>query len=118
MKIEIERILVALGSVLLLSGCITHEETVYRDVDRNKVEFASDTAARIFYEALSKPPPGGTPTESKTEVDVPVVFHHKRKVVAGPNVRFNEAVAECDTDRDGKITEFEAKVFAEHREKQ
>jgi len=35
----------------------------------------------------------------------------------GQNVVFNDAVACCDTNQDGKITEFEAEVFADNRVK-
>lgn len=109
-------ILVAACGVAL-GGCITHEETVYRDVERVKVEFENDTAARVFYEALSKAPASRRREESRTEVNIPVVFEHKRKVVMGDNAAFNEAVTACDTNRDGRITEHEARIFAEQREK-
>ena len=94
-----------------LAGCITHESTVVRDVARTKIEFENDAAARIFYETLSRMPTQ-TRAESTTEVDIPVVFEHKRHVVTGPNTAFNRAVAECDTNQDGKITEQEAHLFA------
>ena len=100
---------------LLLAGCITHEETVYRDTERTRIEFENDTAARVFYEALSKPSNRDGRTESKTEVDLPFVLHDKRKVVSGPNAAFNKAVALCDSNQDGKITEQEARIFAENR---
>jgi hypothetical protein len=32
--------------------------------------------------------------------------------VAGPNVKFNAAVAICDSNKDGKITEVEARIYA------
>ncbi|MHB8523350.1 MAG: hypothetical protein ACYDH9_21705 [Limisphaerales bacterium] len=102
---------------LALPGCITHEETVYRDVERAKVEFENDTAARVFYEALSKAPASRRRVESRTEVNIPVVFEHRRRVVMGDNAAFNEAVSACDTNRDGRITEPEARIFAARREK-
>ncbi len=101
-----------LGSGLIFSGCITHEETVYHDVPRVKVEFQDDTAARIFYETLSKSPKHRDQQESKTEVDIPVVFSHKTRVLRGENALYNEAVAYCDTNKDGLITEQEARIFA------
>ena len=45
---------------LLLSGCITHKSVVYQDVERVKVEFESDAAARLFYETLSRNTPSPT----------------------------------------------------------
>ena len=40
------------------------------------------------------------------------MFEHSIKTVRGPNTAFNEAVARADTNRDGKITETEANIFA------
>ena len=107
-------LLLALGG-LLLPGCISHEETVYRDTTRVKVEFENDAAARLFYETLSRAPDHHSRTESKTEVSIPVVFDHKQKVVDGTSRKFNEAVAICDSNKDGRITELEAKIYAEQK---
>jgi hypothetical protein len=101
---------VLVGSI----GCISHEETVYRDVERAKVEFETEKAARVFYEALSKMP-SDERGEKETEVSLPIVFHHRKREVTGQNVRFNHAVERCDTNRDGVITEKEAAIFAESR---
>lgn len=98
-----------------LCGCISNDQTVYRDVERTKVEFENETAARIFYETLSKRVALNTKQESTTEVCIPVVFSHKRHVISGNNVAFNEAVKQCDTNQDGKVTELEARIFAEQR---
>jgi hypothetical protein len=113
MNLRILTSMIGAGTAVLLSGCITHEETVYRDVPRTTVVFENDRAARIFYEALNEHR-GNDRTESRTEVDLPLVFHDKRKVVAGPNVAFNKAVEQCDTSRDGRVTEQEAQIFAEN----
>lgn len=93
-------------------GCIHTHETVINDVSRAPVEFENDAAARSFYEALSRMPNGGQRQESKTEVSIPIVFEHERKVVRGPNQAFNEAVSRCDTNRDGRITESESRIFS------
>lgn len=97
----------------LTTGCIHTHETVIHDDSRIPVSFENDTAARDFYEALSRLPNGGQRQESKTEVSIPIVFEHERRVVRGPNQAFNEAVNRCDTNRDGKITEQEARIFAD-----
>lgn len=102
----------AATTALLVSGCISHEETVYRDEPRAKVEFENDTAGRLFYETLSKSPKDGRHSESSTEVSLPIIFEHKQKVVGGENVAFNDAVRRCDTNADGRITEQEARIFA------
>jgi hypothetical protein len=98
-------------SAALVSGCIHTHETVINDVSRTAVEFENDAAARDFYEAISRLPNGGQQQESKTEISIPIVFEHERKVVRGPNQAFNQAVNRCDTNRDGKISEAEARIF-------
>jgi hypothetical protein len=104
-------------TALLTSGCISTERTEYREVERVKVEFESDAAGRAFYEGLAKLQSRRNRTESKTDISIPVVFEHRHRVVEGENVAFNEAVHKCDTNGDGKITETEARIFAEHMAK-
>ncbi len=101
------------ASAVLACGCISHNETVTRDVSRRKVEFENDTAGRMFYEALSQISNSGTKSEKTSEFEIPVILDYKRHVVTGPNAAFNDAVDRCDTNKDGKITETEAKIFAE-----
>jgi hypothetical protein len=100
-------------SAMLGCGCISHNETVTRDVARRKVEFENDAAGRVFYEALSRIPNSGSKSEKTSEFEIPVVLDYKRHVVTGPNAAFNDAVERCDTNKDGRITETEAKIFAE-----
>ncbi|HZV34195.1 MAG TPA: hypothetical protein VFB72_06415 [Verrucomicrobiae bacterium] len=116
MKKASKRMVTALACALVLCGCIEQNETVYHNPDRVKVEFENETAARIFYETLSKYPGPANKRESNTSVEIPVIFEHHSKVVEGENVAFNEAVHQCDSNQDGKITELEAKIFAEARE--
>jgi hypothetical protein len=111
------RMLLGAGLIAAAAGCIHHEETIYQDVERTRVEFENDAAARVFYETLSKARPA-TGAEVDTQVSLPIVFNHKRKVRSGPNVAFNKAVAECDTNRDGIITQLEADIFAEQQARQ
>ncbi len=107
--------LVAIAAgTLVLAGCITHESTVVRDTERTKIEFENDTAARIFYEALSKAPAKDNRNESTTKFEIPIVFEHRRHIVTGSNAAFNRAVEICDSNKDGLITEQEARIFAEH----
>lgn len=113
MKPPIVTSLLCGAGLVLSSGCIHHRETVYRDVERARVEFENDTAARIFYETLESQP-NRSRGESNTEVKLPLVFEHERKVVSGRNSAFNDAVAACDTNKDGRVTEVEARIFAEH----
>ena len=103
------------GLGLLTIGCTTHNETVYQDVERVKVEFESDAAARLFYETLSKRSGSMQHSESTTHVELPIIFSHERKVLQGKNGEFNQAVAMCDSNKDGRITELEARVFANQK---
>lgn len=107
------RYLLPLSLLPLLTGCIHTHETVVKDDTRVPVTFESDAAARVFYEALSRQPNGGQKQESRTQVSIPIVFDHERKVVTGPNRAFNEAVGRCDTNRDGVISETEARIYAD-----
>ncbi len=116
-RLLIKPMLCAAGAALALfaagTGCISTEQTEYRDEPRVKVEFENETAGRLFYESLSKMHSGGSRTESRTEISIPIVFDHKQHVVTGDNTRFNEAVRRCDTNGDGRITEQEARIFAD-----
>ena len=94
------------------AGCIHPQETVSKDEPRVAVEFETEAAGRLFYETLSKIPGSGSRRENSTSIEIPVVFEHTTKTVRGPNTAFNEAVARTDTNRDHKITETEAKIFA------
>jgi hypothetical protein len=111
---------IALATVGLLgSGCIstviTHSSTLQEDEPRAKVEFESDGAARLFYETLNNHCPAKNKSESMTRVKIPIIFTNERRVVSGPNRKFNAAVAACDLNKDGKITELEAKIYANQR---
>ncbi|HTI99412.1 MAG TPA: hypothetical protein VL527_11065 [Dongiaceae bacterium] len=101
-----------LGLALALTGCITHRSVVYQDVERTKISFESDAAARLFYETLNKNGSSSEHSESTTSISIPIVFEHEQKVVPGRNVEFNEAVAICDSNHDGIITEQEARIYA------
>lgn len=112
MKKTARALILASFGCLAVTGCITHQETIVRDGERTKVEFENESAARIFYETLSKLP-ASSKAESTTSVEIPVIFETHQHIVTGPNTAFNEAVAGCDTNKDGKITELEAKIFAD-----
>jgi len=119
MNLKIGTCLLLGALTLLSSGCIgplfSRNTRVYKDAQRTRVEFESDAAARLFYETLSKFPVTPKRSESTTSVHIPILYSHTRTVVPGRNLEFNEAVAACDTNGDGIITEVEAKIFANQR---
>ena len=115
MKSKIGNWIGLVAASALLTGCVSHKSVVYQDVERTKVEFESDGAARLFYETLSKKSAHQNHSESTTTLAIPIVFQSERKVVPGRNVEFNQAVAACDTNQDGKITELEARIYANQR---
>ena len=94
-----------------LTGCISSHETVYTDAPRTKISFASDKAGSVFYETLARNRESRPRTEKRTEVNL-ILIDVEQRTVAGPNHLFNEAVAFCDTDSDGVITETEAEIFS------
>ncbi|EEF58411.1 hypothetical protein [Pedosphaera parvula] len=117
MKIKFGSYLTATVFLIACCGCINHDSTVYTNPDRVKVAFENESAGRIFYETLSKTSPTPNRRESNTSIEIPVVFSHHSHVVEGENVAFNNAVKQCDTNQDGIITETEARIFAEQRQK-
>jgi len=114
MKIHSAKWIATAAAGFALCGCIHTSETVYRNPERVKVEFENDAAARMFYETLSKMKPDSTRRETDTTIRIPVIFRSERHEVEGENVAFNDAVKDCDTNQDGKITETEARIFQEH----
>ncbi len=92
------------------SGCISSSTTSYNDVERTKVNFASERAGRLFYETISKIP-ADRREESRNSVSL-ILINFERKTITGPNRKFNETVERCDTNRDGTITDEEAQIFA------
>lgn len=70
----------------------------------------------MFCEALSKTRLSRA-SEPRTDVSIPIVFEAKHREVAGPSIAFNDAVARCGTNRAGRITELEAKIFARNSSK-
>jgi hypothetical protein len=95
-----------------LTACLSTKETVYRDVERVKITFESDAAARTFYEAFTQSPESRQRNEKTTTFNIPVILHAQRTEKDSENAAFNAAVRRCDTNADGRITEAEARLYA------
>ena len=98
-------------ALLAGAGCVSYQETKTPDVMRTQAAFASDKAARLFYEAFTAAGDAGRKTERET-CTLLFFTYTKTGTVPGPNALFNEAVRFCDTNADGQITEVEAEIFA------
>jgi len=109
----LNRSLLLLLSFALLAGagCVSYQETKMPDVMRTQVAFASDKAARLFYEAFTAASDVGRKAERET-CTLLFFTYTKTGTVPAMNAWFNEAVRVCDTNGDGQITEGEAEVFA------
>ncbi len=109
--------LLGVAVMSVFAGCISSKETVYRETERVKIEFENDAAARIFYEAYSKQRPPQQRNEKTTSFEIPVILSVKRTETDSGNALFNDAVRHTDTNGDGKITEQEARIYAEQVER-
>jgi len=98
-------------ALLASAGCVSYQETKSPDVPRTPVAFASDRAARLFYEAFTAAGDVGRKTERET-CTLLFFTYTKTGTAPEPNARFNEAVRVCDTNGDRQITEAEAEIFA------
>ncbi len=112
MKSSLRRTAALVALATSLTACISTKETIYRDVERVKIEFENDAAARIFYEAFTKSPESRQLNEKTTTFNIPVLIHSQRTEKDSENAAFNSAVRRCDTNADGKITEAEARIYA------
>jgi hypothetical protein len=99
--------LIALFS-LTASGCVTR--SVVKDEARQQVRFASAEAAQAFYEtylAVYYPPRAGD------SVALAVTMPYRQERHSTDNVFFNAAVRSADSNRDGVISEDEARAYGE-----
>jgi hypothetical protein len=99
------------------AGCISTNKTVRREEPRMPVEFENDTAGRLFYESLSHLRGHRGTSESHSHVSLPIIFDHQTTTIEGESLLFNEAVRQCDSNHDGKVTELEARIFSEQHPK-
>jgi hypothetical protein len=112
MNMPNKSLLILLSFALLAgAGCVSYQETKSPDVLRTQVAFASDRAARLFYEAFTAA--GGVGRKTERETCTLLFFTYTKTGTApGPNALFNEAVQVCDANGDRQITEAEAELFA------
>lgn len=85
-----------------------------RNAPRSSVRFASPAAAQTFYEAyIAKNYTRAMGAGSYVALGVPVQLPYEHKEYPTDNIYFNAAVAAADTDRDGTISQDEARGYGE-----
>lgn len=93
-------------------GCVT--TGIARNEPRSSIRFADPAAAQVFYDAyITKNYSRAMGTGSYFEVGVPAQLPYEHKEYPTDNVYFNAAVAAADTDRDGMISQDEARHYSE-----
>jgi hypothetical protein len=105
----------ALLAVPFLSGCITlfSKTEVVRDSEtKQPVSFDSPEARDVFESALKE----RQGVVSATYVGGPFVTLYSRAKVLSEAAKFNDCMRACDQNRDGVITETEARTFAQVKE--
>lgn len=109
------RLAFALLLLPFVSGCITlfsKTEVVRSQEDRRPVTFDTPEANQIFHEAVAE----RSGYVGGAYVGGPFVTLYHRAKLLSENAKFNDGVTRADTNRDGVITEFEARTFATRRE--
>ena len=109
------RLAFALLALPFLSGCITlfsKTEVVRESETQQPVSFDSPEARDVF-ETVLKERQG---VVSATYLGGPFVTLYSRAKVLSEAAKFNDCVRACDSDRDGVITEVEARTFAQRKE--
>ena len=92
-------------------GCVTlfsKVDVVRAEEARKPVQFENAAAGASFAATLKK----CDGNVGGAYVGVPFVTLYSRQKSLSESARFNDAVARCDTDQNGTITEAEAKIFA------
>ena len=98
-----------------LSGCITlfsKTEVVRQSETKQPVTFDSPEAQGVFESALKE----RQGVVNATYMGGPFVTVYSRAKVLSEAAKFNDCVRACDSNRDGVITEFEARTFAQLKE--
>ena len=110
MKTTIRQI-ASIAALVVLPACVHQESNVVKDSERAKVEFENEAAARNFFDGMQKGGFSTKQTTSTTKFELPIIFEYRKNVTSGANSGFNRAVQLCDSNKDGKITELESKIF-------
>ena len=95
--------------LILLSSCGCVSTWAVRDEPRKSVQFATASAAQIFYDEYDRRN-DTRPRRSGVELSVPLPYEHVD--YSSDNVRFNRAVTFVDKNHDGVITDDEALAYA------
>lgn len=114
-KSNLLKVLCVPALAVLTAGCISfyHKtEQVRSDEERMKIEFESETAGKLFHDkadaAIRKRNPEGS-----TQFGVPFVSFYSKTRVVSKNAAYNDELRKCDTNKDGMITDVEARIYSE-----
>lgn len=104
-------ILIAACAVTAQTGCITlfsKTEYVRSEESRRPVRFECQETANSFHDAYKN----RTREVGGSYAGVPFVTVYSKHRKLSEVAAWNDAVAKCDTDQDGTITQVEAEVFS------
>ena len=107
--------LLTLVSLVAISstGCITiynKKEEIGEREERLSVTFESEDSAQLFNTTASRKLKKPSPTDTSF-VGIPFVTLYSKTTVLSENARFNDEIRRCDSNRDGIITDAEAKAY-------
>ena len=108
----LRRVVAGVSFLAVCGGCVS--TSTVKNEPRATVQFASPTAAQVFYEAyITKIYTRPMGENFCIGVGVPVWLPYKHREYLTDNVYFNAAVKAADTNHDGVISEEEAKRYRE-----
>ena len=104
---------VLIAFTLSSTGCITlysKKEEIGEREERLTINFESEDAAQLFNTTAARRLKKPAPTD-KSYVGIPFVTLYSKTTVLSENARYNDEIRRCDSDRDGIITDAEAKAY-------
>jgi hypothetical protein len=106
----------AAAAVALCGGCLinsSNEKVVQPDAKRVAVDFESEQALATFQKAVAARYAGDGGVVSRSGFAIPFVIGASEKRVLSENAFYNAQVVKADADGDGRLSEAEARVYAQ-----